>query len=261
MGRYRRARKATEGGGTDGSKDELLNTTGSIGVVMKNNAAISSHVEVTTLSDEALVRGIVANAKDSRLVDELWRRTNTAIAKAAKVAVRKVELGLAEDDALSEAYIAAWKAVPLYDASKGASLATYIGTRIKYHFLELSRKAAIHAGRTVSYDEEYEEDEYGKPRYGTNYSAVCKVASKKYGDEYREREVADAYSQIRSLVTVPRHRDCLDLLMEAYSLGEKKPTQYVADELGCSRQQVYNILKQVKSQVPGYLSAEVMGLL
>lgn len=228
---------------------------------MKNNAAISSHVDVTTLSDEALVRGIVANAKDSRLVDELWRRTNTAIAKAVKVAARRVELGLAEDDALSEAYVAAWKAVPLYDASKGASLTTYIGTRIRYHFLDLCRKSAIHAGRTVPYGEEYEEDEDGGSCYGASYGEVYKVVSKRYGNEYREREVADVYSQMRSLVTVPRHRDCLDLLMEAYSLGEKKPVQYAADGLGCSRQQVYNILKQVRSQVPGYLFAEVKDLL
>jgi hypothetical protein len=225
---------------------------------MMNNGAEVRHVEVTTLSDEALVRGIVANAKDSRLVDELWRRTNTVIAKAAKVAVRKAELDLAEDDALSEAYVVAWKALPLYDANKGASLATYIGTKIKYHFLELKRKSAIYTGRTDVYDEVYEEDDEGNSRYGTSYNAVCKFVSKKYGDEYRNREVADAYSQVRALVTESRHHECLDLLMEAYSLGEKKPVQYVADGLGCSRQQVYNILKQVRNQVPGYLSAEVM---
>lgn len=227
---------------------------------MNNNAAISSHVEVTTLSDEELVRGIVAN-EDPRLVDELWRRTGSAIAKAAKVAARKDELGLAGDDALSEAYVAAWKALPLYDASKGASLKTYLGTKIRYHFLELGRKCAIHAGRTVPYGEEYEEDDDGKPCCGTSYGDICRVVSKKYGHECRERELADAYSQVRSLVTVEKHRDCLDLLMEAYSLGEKKPVQYVADGLGCSRQQVYNILKQVKSQVPGFLAAEVMNIL
>jgi hypothetical protein len=49
--------------------------------------------------------------------------------------------------------------------------------------------------------------------------------------------------------------------MEAYSMGETKPVQYVADGLKCSRQQVYNILKQVRSQMPGSLAAEVMSLL
>ena len=228
---------------------------------MRNNAAMSSYVEVTTLSDEELVRDIVANDKDSRLVDELWHRTNAAIAKAAKVASRKEELGLAVDDALSEAYVAAWKALPLYDASKGASLKTYLGTKIRYHFLELGRKGAIHGARTEPYGEEYEEDEVGRPCCGASYGEVCKVVSNKYGYEYRDRELADAYLQVRSLVTVPRHRDCLDLLMNAYSLGEKMPVQYVADGLGCSRQQVYNILKQVRSQVPDDLSAEVMHLL
>lgn len=241
--------------------DELQDTAGSIGVVMKNNAAMSSRVEVTTLSDEELVRAVVANDKDSRLVDELWNRTSCAIAKAAKVASRKEELGLAEDDALSEAYVAAWKALPLYDASKGASLKTYLGTKIRYHFLELGRKGAIHRGRFVSYDEEYEEDEVGRPSCGASYGEVCKVVSKKYGYENRDRELSDAYSQVRALVTAPRHRDCLDLLMEAYSLGEKKPVQYVADGLGCSRQQVYNIFRQVRSQIPGYLCSEVMDLL
>ena len=229
---------------------------------MNNNAAISSHVEVTTLSDEALVRGIVTNARDyPRLVDELWRRTSGAIAGAAKVAARKDELGLAGDDALSEAYVAAWKALPLYDASKGASLKTYLGTKIRYHFLELGRKCAIHAGRFVPYGEEYEEDEDGKPCCGASYGEVCEVVSNKYGREYRNREAADACSKVRAKVTVEKHRKCLDLLMEAYSLGEKKPVQYVADGLGCSRQQVYNILKQVKSRVPGSLAAEVMDML
>lgn len=228
---------------------------------MKNNAANPSHVDVTTLSDEILVRGIVADNKDSRLVDELWRRTNTTLAKAAKVASRKEELDLAMDDALSEAYVAAWKALPLYDANKGASLKTYLGTKVGYHFLELGRKGKIYRERTAPYGEGYEEDEDGKPCCGASYGDVCKVVSKKYDQVYRERDVADAYSKVRSLVTVPRHRDCLDLLMEAYSMGETKPVQYVADGLKCSRQQVYNILKQVKSQMPGSLAAEVMSLL
>ncbi|SHM73245.1 RNA polymerase sigma factor, sigma-70 family [Fibrobacter sp. UWB7] len=228
---------------------------------MVNNAAMFSRVEVTTLSDEELVRGIVTNVKDSRLVDELWNRTNTAIAKAAKVASRKEELGLAMDDALSEAYVAAWKALPLYDASKGASLKTYLRTKIGYHFLEMGRKGAIQKVRTKPYGEECEEDDDGRPCYGASYGDVCKVVSKKYDHKYRERELVDAYSQVRSLVTVAKHRECLDLLMEAYSLGERKPVQYVADGLGCSRQQVYNILRQVKSQVPGSLAAEVKNIL
>ena len=228
---------------------------------MMNNGVIPSHVDVTALSDEALVRGLMANEKDTRLIDELWHRTNTAIAAAVKVAVRKAKFGLAKDDALSEAYVVAWKALPLYDANKGASLATYIGTRIKYHFLELMRKGAICAERTEPYGEGYDEDDDGKVRCGASYKDVCKVVVKKYDQEYRDRDAVDAYSKVRAMVTVPRHRDCLDLLMEAYSMGEKKPVQYVADGLGCSRQQVYNILKQVKSQVPGSLAAEVRNIL
>ena len=199
---------------------------------MVNNAAMFSRVEVTTLSDEELVRGIVTNVKDSRLVDELWNRTNTAIAAAAKVA-----------------------------ASKGASIKTYLRTKIGYHFLEMVRKGAIQKVRTKPYGEECEEDDDGRPCYGASYGDVCKVVSKKYDHKYRERELVDAYSQVRSLVTVAKHRECLDLLMEAYSLGERKPVQYVADGLGCSRQQVYNILRQVKSQVPGSLAAEVKNIL
>lgn len=48
-------------------------------------------------------------------------------------------------------------------------------------------------------------------------------------------------------VTALRHWECLDLLMEAYSLGKKMPVLYVADGLGCSCQQVYNIFRQVRS--------------
>jgi DNA invertase Pin-like site-specific DNA recombinase len=49
--------------------------------------------------------------------------------------------------------------------------------------------------------------------------------------------------------------------MEAYSLGEKMPVRYAAERLGCSRQQVYNILNQVEGQLPRNLAKEVRNFL
>ena len=112
-----------------------------------------STVDMTTLSDGELVRGIVADKTDARLVDEFWRRITAVLAKAAKFASSKAEYGLTEPAALSEAYDAAWNVLHLYDAGKGASLKTFLGIKIRYHFKDLRCQDAIRARRTVSYDE------------------------------------------------------------------------------------------------------------
>lgn len=228
---------------------------------MMNNAANASRVDVTALSDKDLVYSLTADNGNSCLADELWRRTNPAIFKAAKYACCKVETDLAMDEALSEAYMAARKALPLYDASKGASLATYIGTKIKYHFLELSRQGRIHAGRNVPYAEECEEDDDGTPRYGAGYSDLCKVISERQNLENREAELAEAIKQVYSLVPDAKGRACLGYLWQAYMRGEKSPVQYAASWLNCSRQQVYNILKRIRASVPADLAKEMLEIL
>lgn len=228
---------------------------------MCESKATRSTFNATTLSDEDLVRDIVANGKNSRLVDELWCRIHPTLTNLARAVARKAEYGLTEEDALNEAYVAAWKVLPLYDASKGASLKTFLGIKIRYHFKTLMRDNLIYAGRTVPYDEEYEENENDKPRCGASYGGVCKVVSEKSDQEYLNRETASAYSKVRSLVTVPRHQECLDLLKEAFVLGEKNAVPYVAERLGCTRQQVYNILNRVQAQIPDKLAKEVKDLL
>jgi len=230
------------------------------GVDMRNQTAHLS-VNVAVLSDEELVRGLTANDKDTYLVDELWRRTNTAIAKAAKNACSKVDIDLAMDDALSEAYVAAWKALPRFDANKGASLKTYLGNKVKYHILQLNRQGKIHAGRHVSYREEYEEYDDGASCYGAEYDELYRATSERCHSEKREVEVAQAIEQVLALVTEPRHRECLKYLWQAYVKGEPKPVQYAAAWLRCSRQQVYNILKQIRASVPANLAKKVKEIL
>lgn len=228
---------------------------------MRNQTARLSSVNVAVLSDEDLVRGLTANDKDTYLVDELWRRTNTAIAKAAKNACGKVEIDLAMDDALSEAYVAAWNALPLYDANMGASLRTYIGNKVKYHILELNRQGKIHAGRHVSYGEECEENDDGSLRYGAGYSELYQVISERQNLKDREAELAKAFKQVSSLVADAKGRACLGYLWQAYTRGEKSPVQYAASWLKCSRQQVYNILKRIRASVPDDLAKKVMEIL
>ena len=228
---------------------------------MRNQTARLSSVNVAVLSDEDLVRGLTANDKDTYLVDELWRRTNTAIAKAAKNACGKVEIDLAMDDALSEAYVAAWNALPLYDANMGASLRTYIGNKVKYHILELNRQGKIHAGRHVSYREEYEEYDDGTSCYGAEYDELCLVISERQHLKDREAELAEAFKQVSSLVADAKGRACLGYLWQAYTRGEKSPVQYAASWLKCSRQQVYNILKRIRASVPDDLAKKVMEIL
>jgi RNA polymerase sigma factor (sigma-70 family) len=224
-------------------------------------SSLPSSVNVASLSDEDLARGIVANEKDTRLVDELWCRTNSAICKAAKYACSKVETDFAMDDALSEAYVAAWKALPLYNARKGASLKTYLGNKVKYHILELDRQDKIRTGRNVPYGEECEEDDDGTPRYGAGHDELYQAVSERQGLKNREAELAKIFEQVSSLVTKPKHRACLGFLRLAYMRGEESPVQYAASRLGCSRQQVYNILKRVRASVPDDLAEKVLEIL
>lgn len=226
---------------------------------MRNQTAHLS-VNVAALSDEELVRGLTANDKDTYLVDELWRRTNTAIAKAVKNACSKEGIDLAMDDTLSEAYVAAWKALPRFDADKGASLRTYLGNKVKYHILDLSRQGRIHAGRHVSYYEVYEENE-GTPCYGASHGELYRATSERCHSERRNVEVARAIEQVLALVTEPRHRECLKYLWQAYIKDEPKPVQYAAAWLRCSRQQVYNILKQIRAAMPKGLAEQVKEIL
>ena len=113
-----------------------------------------SSFDASTLSDGELARGVVANGKDPRLVDELWRRLNPMLARVAKVASRKAEYGLTESEALSEAYATAWDVLRLYDASKGASLKTFLGIKIRYHFKDLWRQNLDYEAHTGRYEEE-----------------------------------------------------------------------------------------------------------
>ena len=224
-----------------------------------------STIDIAALSDGELARIIVANEianeMDSRLVDELWRRLDSTLVKAAKAAAHKVEYGLTEEDALSEAYVAVRKVLPLYDASKGASLKTFLGIKLKYHFVDLWRQNVDYEAHHESYEEVCKWDEDDNPVGGSNYDAICKVVSKEYDRESHNRDAADACAKVLSKVTVVKHRDCLDLLKQAYKLGEKMPVQCVAEKLGCSRQQVYNILKQVADQLPGDLAKEARDFL
>ena len=233
------------------------------GDFMYESKETRSSFDPTALSDGELVCGIVANANetDARLVDELWRRVGPVLVNVAKDIAFNKGYGFTEEDALSEAHAAAWDALRLYDANKGASLKTYLRTKVKYHFKDLWRQSAIHAGRFIPYGEGYEEDDDGESHCGANYSDICKVVSRKYDQECREREIADACLKARSLVTKRRHRECLDLLLEAFELGEKNAIPYAAERLGCSRQQVYNILNQICDQLPDDLANELRDLL
>lgn len=228
---------------------------------MNESMETRSTFDAATRSDGELVRGIIANETDARLLDELWRRLNPMLAKVAKAAARKVEYGLTECEALSEAYSTAWDVLRLYDDSKGASLKTFLWIKLKYHFVDLWRQNVDNEAHTGRYEEECEWDKDGNPVRGSDYGDICKESSGRNVRECRNREAADACSKVRAKVSVAKHRDCLDLLKQAYKLGEKKPVEYAAEKLGCSRQQVYNILKQVANQLPGDLAKEVRDFL
>lgn len=221
------------------------------------NLGKASSIDTATLSDESLVRGINAN-KDQRLVDEFFLRYGKDIERAARTACYRVgnHSVMDEDDALSEAYLAAMDALRLYDF-KSSSLKTFIANKIRYHFLDLDRRDAIHTGRETplsSYEslEGDEDDTYS----GTEY-VEAKVDKESFLAYQRHNEISSAYARLRSTVSVKRHLECLDALQEAYDSDVCKPMDYVAAKLGRSRQQVYNILKQIKKGIPKDLAKEL----
>lgn len=222
------------------------------------NYVLSSSVDVAALSDDELVRGI-RSTNDSRLVDEFWCRVNPVIAKAVKHACSRGCYGLAmDDDALSEGHLVAWNAIDLFDASKGASLKTYVWSKVLFRFKDLARQKTIRVGREPllsSYEKLSDDGE----TYSTDYvEADCDM--ERYVDEERDREMGSAYSRVYS-ATSDRDRKYLDALMEAFAADERKPVEYAAAKLHCSRQQVYNVLKRIKNSLPRDLVAEVVDCL
>ena len=159
-----------------------------------------------------------------------------------------------DDDALSEGCLAAWNAIDLFDASKGASLKSYVWSKVLFRFKDLNRQKTIHVGRETPLSS-YERLSDDGETYSTDYvEADCDIG--RYVDEERDREMGSAYSRVYS-ATSDRDRMCLDALMEAFAAGERKPVEYAAERLNCSRQQVYNVLKRIKKSLPEDLMAEI----
>ncbi len=221
------------------------------------NFGKASSIDTATLSDESLVRGINAN-KDQRLVDEFYLRYGKVIERAAKKACYGAGncSVMDEDEALSEAYLAAMDALRLYDF-ESSSLKTFIVNKIRYHFMDLGRRDAIHTGRETplsSYEslEGDDDDTY----FGTDYVEAA-VDKEHFLANQRHNEIGSACAQLRSMVSVKRHQECLGALQEAYDSDVCKPKDYVATKLGCSRQQVYNILKQIGKNLPENVAEEL----
>lgn len=225
------------------------------------NFGKASSIDTATLSDEDLVRGINAS-KDQSLVDEFYKRYRKVIERAARIACYRANRGSEMDEgvALSEAYLAVMDALRLYDF-KSSSLKTFIAKKIRYHFLDLDRRDAIHTGREtpLSSFEAIEGDD-GDTYYGTEY-VEAKVDKERFLADQRRKELGDACARLRSTVSVRRHQECLDAFQEAFERKVRKPKDYVAIKLGCSRQQVYNILKQIRKNIPEDLAEELHDIL
>ena len=226
-------------------------------IAMRNKLTVS-FVDVASLSDDELIRGI-RSTNDSRLVDEFWRRVNPVIVKVVKHACSRGCYGLAmDDDALSEGHLVAWNAVKTYDSSKGASLKTYIWSKVLFRFKDLNRKETLRAGREplLSTYEKFSDDD---ETYSTDY-VEADFDMERYVDEEREREMGAACCSVYS-ATSNRDRNCLDALMEAFATGERKPVEYAAERLHCSKQQVYNVRRRIRNSLPEDLVAEIVDCL
>lgn len=231
-----------------------------IGYLMRNYISSLPSVDVTTLSDEDLVRGINASC-DQRMVDEFFRRYRKVIAKAVDYASGNSVYGLAMDedaksDALSEAYIATMNALRLYDF-KSSSLKTFITNKVLYRFKDLKRSGEIHVSRErpLSYyaGEDVEDDSYCGSTDYVEYSA----AQERYNADRYNDEIGDACSRLFESVNDSRQRECLRMLLAAFYEGVKKPVEHVAEQIGRSRQWVYNVIKQVRENTPVNIASEI----
>lgn len=228
---------------------------------MRNYFTSLSSVDTNLLSDEDLVRGINAS-NDSALKEEFFRRYEKVIAKTVDYACGKTKYGFSFDEesvseAKSEACFAVDRALRLYDF-KSSSLKTFVTNKILFHFMDLKRKAKLHTDREkpLSDYEQYgdcDDDSYSS---GTDYIEYS-VARDCFEDEQHDKDMRDACSRLFAEVVNKRHQECLCAYLEAFSKGIEKPVEYVAEKISCSRQQVYNILKQVRKALPVNLAAEI----
>ena len=227
---------------------------------MRNYFTSLSSVDTTILSDEDLVRGINAS-NDPELKEEFFRRYEKVITKTVLYACGKTKYGFSFDEesvseAKSEACFAVGRALRLYDF-KSSSLKTFITNKILFHFMDLKRKAKVHTDREKplsGYEQygDFDDDSYS----GTDYIEDA-VDRERFEDEQHDNEMRDACSRLFAEVVNKRHQECLCAYLEAFSKGVEKPVEYVAAKIGCSRQQVYNILKQVRNALPVNLAAEI----
>lgn len=227
---------------------------------MRNYFTSPSSVDTNLLSDEDLVRGINAS-NDSMLKEEFFRRYEKVITKTVNYACGKTKYGVSFDEesvseAKSEACFAVERALRLYDF-KSSSLKTFVTNKILFHLMDLKRKAKVHTDREKplsDYEQygDFDDDSYS----GTDYIEEA-VDRERFEDEQHDKEMRDACSRLFAEVVNKRHQECLCAYLEALSNDVEKPVEYVAEKIGCSRQQVYNILKQVRKALPVNLAAEI----
>ncbi len=226
---------------------------------MRNYFTSLSSVDTTILSDEDLVRGINAS-DDQKLKEEFFRRYEKVITNAVYYACGKTVYGLSFDEesvseAKSEACLVAERSLRLYDF-ESASLKTYITNKILYHFMDLKRKVKIHTDRETPLTRCEQHNDDDSCSSGTDYIEYS-VASECFEDDQHDHEMRDACSRLFAEVADKRHQECLCACLEAFSKGVEKPVEYVAEKIGCSRQQVYNILKRVRNSLPVNLATEI----
>lgn len=214
---------------------------------------IMSAEYVKSLNDLQLTV-VINNTGSEEARNEFHRRYDKTILKVARGACYSInyDAGLSYDelqsDVVSEAFLAADYAVRLYNGA--SSLKSYLTDKIKKHLLDLKRKNSIHSSREyldTPCDEDDEEYECSWGEYAE--------ANERFKRDQSNVEALDQYAALLKLTTNARHKACLQHLLVAYQEDVKKPFEYVAHKLGCSRQQVYNILDSIRKNVAGKFAA------
>lgn len=204
----------------------------------------------------------------TQTVAEVLQQYSTVIAKAASRNVAKVPYDLAlgwqelQADALCEANVAVVNGFHLYNPAL-SSLETFINTKVYWHFKELQRQNAHHSEMEVArstLEKRCVDETTGEGGYSSDYLDYDEAE-----DEWecleRQRELESAVKAMMRFAQPGRQTLCLQRYLVALKEKESQPVPYVAKALGCSRQQVYNILKDVVAQLPSDLADEIRDLL
>lgn len=221
----------------------------------------------TAMTDADLLLLIQGKDSDNQALDTMYSRYASRIEKVTKYICHKVHFDRSltyegiEYDALTEAYLVAHDVIMNHDDFR-SSFMTDFRNHLEWHFKDLSRKNYKKESRETSYftfcessSSETEED-FASSLYEKKMEV--ERANLIFERSQYQDHIEEAMNKVRQKYA-PNSIEArtLTAVKNAMANEEKKPFDAAANELGCSRQTVYNRLAGIKEQIPETLRKEI----